>query len=261
MLVILFGLGGVAFITLLERKLLGLSQIRLGPNKVRLRGLLQPVADGIKLLFKDVFFVMRSQIILFFTGPIIRMRVFVILWVWVLPWIGDFIRLKYSSLLFFRLLGLRAYTVIITGWSRISAFSKLGRLRGILQSLSFEVALVLVFLTMLSLLKGFLLKRENRLPVEVLGFWMVVWILLSLMETNRAPFDLLEGESELIRGFNVEISRILFVYLFLREYGRIIIMCSLFRVVIRGAISMLRGFFLGSCCSYEVVILEYDMIL
>jgi NADH:ubiquinone oxidoreductase subunit H len=79
MLVILFGLGGVAFITLLERKLLGLSQIRLGPNKVRLRGLLQPVADGIKLLFKDVFFVMRSQIILFFTGPIIRMRVFVIL--------------------------------------------------------------------------------------------------------------------------------------------------------------------------------------
>lgn len=222
----MLGVGGVAFVTLLERKLLGLSQVRLGPNKVSFSGLLQPVADGVKLLLKESFFLRKSQTILFIYAPIATFRTFIFIWIISLPFWGQRVLMKYRALLFFVFLGIGAYAVILVGWRRVRVFSKLGSLRGILQSLSFEVALILTFIRVLSLLKCFMIKgiMSDSAIIEFNFLWLRLWFILSLMETNRAPFDLLEGERELIRGFNIELGRVSFVYLFLREYGIIIVL-------------------------------------
>lgn len=226
------GLGGVAFVTLLERKLLGLSQIRLGPNKVTFYGLLQPVIDGVKLLFKQLHVVRASQSILFTMSPALLLILFIVVWRWLIPWKGSIFFLKYSSLVFFSLLGVGAYIVILTGWRRARRFSKLGSLRGILQRLSFEVALILVFMVALSFFNTFSFSYNISLEGDMIVLWLILWLILSLMETNRAPFDLLEGERELIRGFNIEIRSLTFVFLFLREYGIIIVLRVIIRLVL-----------------------------
>lgn len=128
---------------------------------------------------------------------------------------------KYSRLIFFAILGAGAYGVIIAGWGRARRFSKLGALRGILQSLSFEAALVVVFMFVLTYFSSFVLI--NTPLEELVLIWCLIIGTIALIERNRAPFDLLEGERELIRGFNVEIGRSLFVLIFLREYGMLIV--------------------------------------
>jgi NADH-ubiquinone oxidoreductase chain 1 len=239
----LLGFGGVAFITLLERKLLGLSQVRLGPNKVTLFGVLQPLSDGVKLLFKDIYVVTLNQIIFFLFGPLILLFFFIFLWIVLIPWWGSPILLKYSILFYFSMLGLGAYAVILTGLSRIRTFSKLGGLRGMLQRLSFEVALILVFLIICCSINRFLLVRETGVPLELLLIWSAMWFKISLMETNRAPFDLLEGERELISGFNIEMGRLTFVFLFLSEYGIIIVISIILRFSFNGLIRLLAFWF------------------
>lgn len=234
LLAILIGFGAVAFSTLLERKLLGLSQVRLGPNKVTIFGVLQPVADGIKLLFKQLFLVTLRQRLLFLRSPVVVFCLFIVIWAWLLPWNRSGFELKYSSLIFFSLLGVGGYAIIMTGWSRIRRFAKLGRLRGILQNLSFEVALILVFISVLMFFHRFSIKREICIKEELILVWVSIWLLLSLIERNRAPFDLLEGERELISGFNIEMGSLTFVYLFLREYGMLIILSFVAGVALYG---------------------------
>lgn len=237
-LILLLGLGGVAFITLLERKILGLRQVRLGPNKVSYFNLLQPVADGVKLLFKEIYVINKRQLFLFTFIPILTWGFFIRVWIWFIPWLRTFFSLKYASILIFALLGLRSYIIILTGWSSRRSFSKLGRIRGILQNLSFEVALILIFFLILVFFSNFLLKREMTLSLELTYFWRLIWLIFSLMETNRAPFDLLEGERELISGFNIEIGRLSFVFLFLREYGIIIVLRAIFSLSLKGEIGL-----------------------
>lgn len=241
-ILIFLSLGAVAFITLLERKYLGLRQIRLGPNKVTLRGYLQPVADGVKLLIKQFLKRGLRQSLLFLASPLLLLLLFTGLWGLVLFWGGYNFSIKFSSLLFFSLLGVSTYAVILTGWSIIRTFAKLGRLRGILQSLSYEVALILVFLVALLFLSSFSLNYEIFRAPEHLVPWAVIWCVLSMMETNRAPFDLLEGERELIRGFNIEIGRLAFVFLFLREYGIIIVIATILSLVELGEVGGLAFF-------------------
>lgn len=231
--VILLGLGRIAFITLLERKALGISQHRQGPNKIRLRGLLQPVFDGVKLLLKNLLILDYSQVVLFVVRPILLLVVFILVWI-LIPLKGIRIQTKHTRLIFFSLIGVIAYFIILTGLSSASKFSKLGGLRGILQRLSFEVALILIFIVILFQNKRFMFTGDFYYS-EIRIIWVLIWVLISLLESNRAPFDLLEGERELIRGFNIEIGSLTFVFLFLREYG-IIIVISLI-----GRISVLKG--------------------
>jgi len=227
---LLIALGAVAFVTLLERKILRLRQNRLGPNKVTASGLLQPIADGIKLLFKQLPIIIISQLFLFVVVPLLMLVRFLLVWSWAVPWLGGSI-MKYSSIVYFVLIGLGTYVVILVGWSSTRVFSKLGSMRGMLQGLSFEVALVLTFMIVLILITSFKVKREVILEEEILLLWVIVWLILSLIESNRAPFDLLEGERELIRGFNLEIGSLTFVFLFLREYGIIIVIGTITAIV------------------------------
>lgn len=260
-LVILLGFGAVAFITLLERKFLGLSQIRIGPNKVSEMGLLQPVRDGVKLLFKQLFILNKGQLFLFVIRPRILLVNFILIWCLLVPWRGTSL-FKYGALLFFAILGVRSYSVILAGWGRTSVFSKLGRLRGLLQNLSFEVALILVFFCVLTSVSSF--SVFSNLGGEGLIFvWSAIWVVLSLLESNRAPFDLLEGESELIRGFNVEMGSLTFVYLFLREYGMviliIIIFCSVMFVETKFLVLFLSSLILVLRSCYPRI--RYDIIM
>jgi NADH:ubiquinone oxidoreductase subunit H len=237
----LVGLGAVAFITLLERKYLGLRQIRLGPNKVSFNGTLQPVADGVKLLTKQFIKSGLRQRFLFLVSPTLLLRLFLVTWRIVLLWVGNNLSGQFSVLLFFSVLGCGTYAVILTGWVIISSFAKLGRLRGILQRLSYEVALILVFLLPLLLIRTLSVSLRGLGAYELLLLWCVLWLLLSIIETNRAPFDLLEGERELISGFNIEIGSLIFVFLFLSEYGMIVVISGMLVLIRRG--SLLLGVF------------------
>lgn len=222
---IMLSLLRIAFITLLERKVLSLSQTRLGPNKLRIWGLLQPIIDGIKLILKKNTLVLFKQSLVF-RGPILLFIIMIIIWL-IIPWFMLFFSVKFSLLVFFCIIGVLSYGVMLVGWSSISVFSKLGSVRGILQTLSLEISLVIFFFSSFSF--------NSRLRVWIEKYWnitIVIWsmllIILALIDCNRAPIDLLEGESELIRGFNLELGSILFVFIFLREYG-IIIIFSFFR--------------------------------
>jgi len=239
--VLLIGIGRVAFVTLLERKVLGLTQTRLGPNKVTLFGTLQPLADGVKLLSKFNLRTKFRQFRLFFLSPVLLIILFLFLWSWVLPWEGNIILIKHNSLLYFRLLGVGAYAIILTGWRSTRAFSKLGRIRGILQRLSYEVSLIVLFLFFILFVKRFRIVRTN-ISWESILFWLGIWLILVLIERNRAPFDLLEGERELISGFNIEIGSLIFVYLFLREYGIVVVIAAITNIALSGGINLTTFF-------------------
>lgn len=251
----------MAFSTLLERKLLGLSQSRMGPNKVAIFGILQPVRDGVKLLIKTNILLTVSNFFLILS-PVLLLGLFLSLWGVIIPWWGRLAGLKLSSLILFVFLGVRGYAVILTGWGRFSSFSKLGSLRGILQRLSFEAVLIVRLLLILSLIKEFRVLNHKIVSPELVFVWFILWGSVCLIERNRAPFDLLEGESELIRGFNIELSRLMFVLLFLREYGVIVRLRLISTLLARG--SLLAGVLLASvllfvrCCFPRI---RYDVII
>lgn len=193
-------------------------------------GIFQPILDGIKLLVKQLVQIATIQLVLYSVSPAVLLTLFLLSWVWVIPWSGQ-ISFWYTRILFFVVLRIGAYSIIMTGYSRIRGFSKLGRLRSILQRLSFEVTLILAFFLVLGLLGSFSFDL-NEVPLLDRAFlWILLWIFLSLIESNRAPFDLLEGERELISGFNIEMGSLIFVFLFLREYGITMVLIAIIGLV------------------------------
>ena len=238
LLLMIFVIVGVAFLTLLERRVLGYVHIRKGPNRVGFVGILQPFRDAIKLFVREQYFPLVSNYLIYYFSPIFGFFLSLLVWL-LIPYLSGFVSFELGLLFFLACTRLSVYTVIIAGWSSNSSYSLLGGLRALAQTISYEVRLAFILLSFVVLVCRYNLAWFYFFQVYL---WLIfislplsfIWFISCLAETNRTPFDFAEGESELVSGFNVEYGGGGFALIFLAEYARILFMRLLFCVVFLG---------------------------
>lgn len=199
-------------------------------------GVIQSFSDAIKLFVKEQFFPFRANKIIYYVSPIISLTIVLAIWVR-FPKLDSMIRWEYRALFFFSCTSLSVYRLLGRGWSSNSNYSLIGSIRGVAQTVSYEVSLILIFITFLIFGAKFrFLNISHSLIIRLLIYipLFFIWVISSLAETNRTPFDFSEGESELVSGFNIEYSRGGFALLFLGEYARIIFIRFLLGIIFIG---------------------------
>nr|WHN78757.1 NADH dehydrogenase subunit 1 [Hyalurgus flavipes] len=238
LLLIIFILVSVAFLTLLERKVLGYIQIRKGPNKIGILGIPQPFCDGIKLFSKEQTYPLLSNYISYYFSPIVSFFLSLLIWM-CMPMFVKLFSFNLGLLFFLCCTSLSVYGLMIAGWSSNSNYALLGGLRAVAQTISYEVSLALVLLSFVFLIGGYNMLMFYKYQMFIWFLFIMlpmslVWFSISLAETNRTPFDFAEGESELVSGFNVEYSSGGFALIFLAEYASILFMSMLFSLMFLG---------------------------
>jgi len=230
----------IAYLTYFERKVIGAMQLRKGPNVVGPFGLLQPIADGIKLLTKETIFPDNSSKFLFIFSPVLTFALALLAWA-VIPVDYKIVLsdINVGLMYIFAISSLGIYGVIVAGWSSNSRYAFLGSLRSAAQMISYEVSIGLIIISVLlssgSLnLTDIVLSQQNMWYVIPHFPMFVIFFISTLAETNRAPFDLPEAESELVAGYNVEYSSMSFGLFFLGEYGNMILMSSMSTILFLG---------------------------
>nr|YP_009685647.1 NADH dehydrogenase subunit 1 [Fundulopanchax scheeli]QDU24485.1 NADH dehydrogenase subunit 1 [Fundulopanchax scheeli] len=238
LIIAIFVLLAVALLTLVERKVLSYMQLRKGPNIVGPYGLLQPIADGLKLFTKEPVRPSASSPLLFLATPMIALALALILWT-PMPLPFSLADLNLSILFILALSSLTVYSILGSGWASNSKYALIGALRAVAQTISYEVSLGLILLNVIIFAGGFTLQIFNTTQESI---WLIfptwplatMWYVSTLAETNRTPFDLTEGESELVSGFNVEYAGGPFALFFLAEYANIILMNTLSAILFLG---------------------------
>jgi len=230
----------VAYFTIAERKIMGIIQRRKGPNVIGFVGLLQPLADGLKLFVKETIFPSNSNIVLFLVAPMLTFILSLIGWA-VLPLSSQIVLsdLNVGVLYLFATSSLSVYGIIIAGWSSNSKYPFLGALRSAAQMISYEVSIGFIIINVCICtgsfnLSSIVLAQKNIWFIIPLFPMFIIFCISMLAETNRHPFDLPEAEAELVSGYNVEYSAMTFALFFLGEYANMLLMSAFVSILFLG---------------------------
>ncbi len=234
---------GVAYLTYAERKIIGWIQVRIGPNRVGFQGLLQPIADAVKLLMKEIIIPSGANKALFILGPILSIAPALAAWA-VIPFNDSLVLANINAGLLYvmAITSMGVYGVIIAGWASNSKYAFLGAMRSAAQIVSYEIAMGFALVGVLMAAQS--LNLSDIVRGQAGGFWQwyfiplfplfLVYLIAGVAETNRAPFDVAEGESEIVAGFHVEYSGMAFAVFFLAEYANMILVAALTTLMFLG---------------------------